>query len=446
MKSLDNSPITWMYRPYFDLGDSSCGPLHTKGIDFSYHNLICSSASVVGNPVTLVHPFTFREDLIRETDQFQYKVSNPLELPDELRTARWNTLCDYLINYYDLPGEGQLRVINLLSSLCLHESVLKYIPVFSSTEIATSEILAELACCRAASNLMLQPDAGSVHNQKELETIAVNVPSGTQLRLNAITHLISFSAKVFSDLSYCSHWQALGNQELENLKLSLGDFEYKLQESVYYRAVVLLSMLQKDREKVIREMDHCEFLAVSLTHECQDEVERIAAHENLTTVYESRTKEALWLGDVDLAEERARKMISMEPLYSRFRLQLGEILIKQRKFEEASEIYRSAARLGPPGTAIAWYMAGQCHEKIGDLGVAFDCYLASVQMDELAISAVERLSRLAPHFNNLALLKWNEVRLQQLQDQQREALSQTRTSYISEACSELKLAGEQLMS
>jgi tetratricopeptide (TPR) repeat protein len=435
-----------MYRSYFDLGDSDYGPLHTKGIEFSYRNLVSSSTSVVCNPITLIHPFTFREALIRESGQFQYKVSNPLELPDELRTVRWNTLCNYLNNYRDLSSEDQLRVISLLISLCLHESVLEYVPEVSGAEIGTNEIRAKQAYCRAVSNIMLQPDAGSLQNLGELETLAVNIPSGSQLRLNAIIDLIAFRAKVFSNLSYCSYWQALAHQELENLRLSISNFEYKLQESVYYRAVVLLSMLQKDRKKVIREMDHCEFLAVSLTYECQDEVERIAAHENLTTVYESRTKEALWLGDVDLAEERARKMISMEPLYSRFRLQLGEILIKQRKFEEASEIYRSAARLGPPGTAIAWYMAGQCHEKIGDLGVAFDCYLASVQMDELAISAVERLSRLAPHFNNLALLKWNEVRLQQLQDQQREALSQTRTSYISEACSELKLAGEQLMS
>lgn len=54
-----------------------------------------------------------------------------------------------------------------------------------------------------------------------------------------------------------------------------------------------------------------------------------------------------------MAESRARHLVEMEPLYPRYRLQLGEILLKQRKIEGEAKMYRSAARLGPPGTPIA---------------------------------------------------------------------------------------------
>jgi tetratricopeptide (TPR) repeat protein len=156
----------------------------------------------------------------------------------------------------------------------------------------------------------------------------------------------------------------------------------------------------------------------------------------------SRVKEALLLEDIDLAEERVRKIVELDPFYSVYRLELGEVLIKQGKFEEACKIYRSAARLGPPGTAIAWFMAGQCHEKLGEIDIACDCYLASVEMDELAISAVERINKLAPNLGNSALVNWSNIRLLQLREEEKIYDQQTRTSYIPEASSELKRSGQ----
>jgi tetratricopeptide (TPR) repeat protein len=193
-------------------------------------------------------------------------------------------------------------------------------------------------------------------------------------------------------------------------------------------------------------MDICQSLAEELTRECKNESERLSAYDTLITVFESRTKEALWLGDIDLAEERAKKMVAMEPLYSRYRLQLGEILLKQNKFEEAAKIYRSATRLGPPGMAIAWFMAGQCHERLREIDIACDCYLASLQMDELAISAVEKINKLAPRLGNSMLTDWSTMRLEQLREQQGGMVSKTKTSYIPEAASALKLAGERELS
>ena len=144
-----------------------------------------------------------------------------------------------------------------------------------------------------------------------------------------------------------------------------------------------------------------------------DEVQKILADENLHPL-QSRTKEAIWLGDLDLAEQRARRMIEVDPLDPRARMEVGEVLVSKGDIVQAAEFYRSAAELGPPGTAIAWFMAGQCYESLDDPEHASDCYLATLRVDPLGISAAERLVDITKLTGNTALNRWAEIRLQEL--------------------------------
>ncbi|MBW4613526.1 MAG: tetratricopeptide repeat protein [Desmonostoc vinosum HA7617-LM4] len=443
MSLIEQSPIVSLYRPYFDLGTFNGGPLHLYGIEFSYHNLIHQASVNYG--IQVIYPSSFRESLVRETGMKEYEVDNPLQLDDGLRTKRWSKLCEYLTQYQELQPTTKLLVIKVLKSLCLHRAILEYVPAMSELEIASGSVSAKLALCRAISNLLLQEYEGKVDrsNLKELENIAKHTPLGTLTRLSAVLQLVVRYAKNFRDLESAEFWRAIATEELQKLQSSLNDFDYKLFTSIYYRAVVFVPLLQRDKDKVIQEMDVCQAYAESLT--CVNEEQQKVALENQCIILESRTKEALWLGDLELAEERARKVAQMDSLDPRYRLELGEVLIKCGKIEEAIKMYRSATRLGPPRTAIAWFMAGQCHEKLGELDIACDCYLASIQMDSLAISAVERLNRLAPRLGNSALVNWTNRRLSELREQQKTTANQPKTSYIPEASSELKKAGEAIM-
>ncbi len=442
MSLIEQSSIISLYRPYFDLGTFNGGPLHLYGIELNYSNLINEVSVNYG--IQVINPPLFRESLLRETRMDEYGVDNPLQLKNELRTERWSKLCEYLTQYQELEETTKLLVIRVLKSLCLHQAILDYVPEISQIEIS-NEISAKLALCRAISNLLLQEHEGKVDksNLKELENIARYAPVGTLTRLNAVLQLVVRYAKSFRDLESAKFWRAIATKEIQNLQFLLDDFSYKLFTSIYYRAVVFVPLLLRDKNKVIEEMDICQAYAESLT--CLNEEQQKVALENQCIILESRTKEALWLSDLELAEERARKAIQMDSLDPRYRLELGEVLIKLGKIEEAAKMYRSATRLGPPRTAIAWFMAGQCYEKLGELDIACDCYLASIQMDSLAISAVERLSRLAPNLGNSALVNWSDMRLSELREQQKNIANQPRTSYIPEASSELKRAAEAIM-
>ncbi|MEQ9625078.1 tetratricopeptide repeat protein [Coleofasciculus chthonoplastes] len=437
---LNSSPIAWLNRPYFDLGPFNGGCRHVYGIELNYRNLI--SDAPVAYKMQVNHSPYFRESLLKETGMVQYRVNNPLQLANELRTERWNKLCDYLTHYQELQPATKLRVMNLLRSLCLHQTVLEYVPEMSDSEVASDPALAALAWCRAISNLILSYDYGKLNNLNEIEIIATNAPSSSQVRFSAAIQLVVEYAKTFKDVASAELWCSVATKEIQDLRPLLNDFDYKLLMSIYYRATSFVPLLHGDQEKVIQEMDLCEFYGESLT--CENEEQQILANENRNILTESRTKEALWLGELDLAEERSRRLVEWEPLDPRYRLELGEILIKLGKIEEATKEYGSATRLGPPGSEIAWFMMGQCYQALGELEMACDCYLASLKIDPEAISALEKLVNLAPSLGNSALVNWSKRRLIELQEQKQRMFAKPKRSYISEASSELKTTAETM--
>lgn len=419
MFSLDSSPKAWFNQIYLDLGNFQGGSPHHYKVEFSYNHLVNQTSVPYQVQVNL--PESFREFLVRESGLCQYQVKNPLELAPELRTQQWQTLCNHLTDYAALTRATQVKVIKLLNSLSFHQAVLEYVPPISEVEIASDSDSAALGFLRAMSKSVLHSDRHLPYNLKELETIAQNAPAGHISRITAGLQILVELAKTFRDIEGAEFWRSIVTQEVEAIIPSLDAFTAGLLMSVYYRAAVFVPLLKKEQAKVIAEMDLCQAYAESLSGETQEQ--QIISYENQSIIGESRTKEALWLRDFDLAEERARKLVERDILDPRYRLELGEILLKREKVEEAVQVYRRATRLGPPGTAVAWFMAGQCYQSLGELELACDCYLACLHCDPLAISAVKRLSKVASVLGDKKLVCWCQLRLSQLEQEKQKMAS-----------------------
>lgn len=419
MFSIDSSPKAWLNQIYLDLGNFQGGSPHHYKVEFSYNHLLDQTS--VSYQVQVSLPESFREFLIRESGLYQYQVNNPLELAPELQTQRWQILCEHLTNYPALTKSTQVKVIKILSSLCFHQAVLEYVPPMSAVEIARDSDSATLAFLRAMSNFILHSDRHLPYNLKELETIAQNAPLGHMARITAGLQILVELAKTFRDVEGAEFWRSIVTQEIELIVPLLDAFTAGLLMSVYYRAAVFVPLLKKDQAKVIAEMDLCQAYAESLSGETQEQ--QIIIYENQSIIGESRTKEALWLRDFDLAEERARKLVERDILDPRYRLELGEVLLKREKVKEAAQVYRSATRLGPPGTAVGWFMAGQCYQSLGELELAYDCYLACLHCDPLAISAIKRLSQIAPFLGDDKFACWCKLRLSQLEQEKQKMVA-----------------------
>jgi tetratricopeptide (TPR) repeat protein len=138
-----------------------------------------------------------------------------------------------------------------------------------------------------------------------------------------------------------------------------------------------------------------------------DAAQELKFRENLHPVMESRTKEALWLGDLDLALERALAVVDIDPYDSKAWLELGQVRLRRQELASAAETYAFAAVLGPPASAIARHMAAVCFRDLGQPLLAAFFFKAAVEVDPLAISPREQIQALPDLPALTALKEWN---------------------------------------
>jgi tetratricopeptide (TPR) repeat protein len=409
--SIEQSFTASLYRPYLDLGPFHGGPLHVWGIEFDYRSL--TEGKQYPRIQSVMAP-SFREVLVRETGLLEYGLQDPLELPRAIQTERWQQLCDYLIRFSQLTQLEQMQVARLLGKLCLYQAVLQYVPEMTSEDITSGEIPAQLAYARAQARYVLSADGtGQPYSLAEFEILATHAPRGGLARINALYQMVVQNVKDAYRLSEVEHWLPLHLKEIQIAKSELDEYTYKLLMSRYHRVGGFLPQMRRDKEGTVHEMELAQHYAESMPQ--NDESQCIGRLEMIYPVLESRTKEALWLGDLQLAEERARRLVEIAPCESRARLHLGEVLLERNKVEEAAEIYRSAVCYGPPGTEIAWFMAGQCYEDLGRLDEALGAYLAAFRLDPQGISTAERIAALAYQTGNKLLERWCAPVLSDLQ-------------------------------
>lgn len=404
-------PITaYLFRPYLDLspgGDEV--PLHARGIELAHRVWTCPDMPQIWfQRLISTH---LRVSLKAEALLDGVAVRDPRELPLDQRSERWSLLCDALDNWDSQPVDAQLRLTRLLMSLCFYETVLVLVPPPQPETMAASESAARLAIARASSRLGLHMDGllSGAYQPDDLMLIARHAPQG-KARFNAAVHLMIQAVKHRNDPQGAKQWAA---EALAAARALHSDpFHYPLVLSRYYRAYGFIPQFQGERQLLVAVMDQAEEYAHAVPRRTPDEA--LLADDNLYSLLESRTKEALWLGDLAGAEERARRLVELAPLDAKAWIELGEVLLHRERVAEAATAYRTAMRYGPPGTAVAAFMAGQCHEELGEQELACAAYLAALRADPFGVAAARRLRTLANRMGDQALTRWCEYRLERL--------------------------------
>jgi tetratricopeptide (TPR) repeat protein len=400
----------YLYRPFLDLGPVvEGGPLHPWGVEFACRSLLEER----GYPwIYAEYPPSFREGLLRLTGLPRYRVRDPRELAPALRTPRWQRLCDALDRYDASPLEVRCRVVRLLGKLGLYRAVLDRVTEPGAQELGSSAPAAELAYLRVLARVLISEDGEGPFDPAEFARLATHAPRGSPVRILALNHLAVQHAKRGDDIAAVERGLRLHHAEIQRARPGLDEVGYAVQMSRHHRAAGFLPMLRGDRAGVVREMEQCQRYAERLPRDTLEQ--RIAADELLHAALESRTKEALWLGDLGLAEARARRLVDLCPLDPVGRDHLAQVLLEQGRLEEALDVYLSAARLGAPEAEAAWFMAGQCYEALGAPERACDAYLTALRYDPLGISAAERLAAVADRIGNAVLADWSRMRLAEL--------------------------------
>lgn len=293
--------------------------------------------------------------------------------------------------------------------MCLYQPLLDLIPLdhFEAGRAAPDAL--RLAFWRASAHYIHNlPERTSDYPAADMsvfEDIALNAPTAVPECFNATTKVFVHGAKNRRETAELVRWSNRLETALVRTIAGADEFTTGLFTSRFYRSLGFLPQLAGDKKALERTMDLAESHARNIKPVTP--AQRLLYRENLHAVMESRTKEALWLGDKDVALSRSLKVIEVDPCDSKAWAELGEVRYLRQEWKEASEAYSTAAMLGPPASAIGRYMAGLCFRKLGQDMLAALFLKDTLECDPLGISPRHRINEL-PNIAVLDALKhWN---------------------------------------
>jgi len=377
---------TWLLRPFIDLGPCITGPLYARGIEAYWRAFVDAKALPFALQRTL--PPAFREQLIKEARDARYEVADPRELREPLRTSRWQAMCDALDDWGGLSPERRFRLVVLLHSLCLYEPVLKLVAPAGQGLDRRDDRSVDLAYWRASARYALGlPDSTSDYVEADLsafELIMEDAPDAVPAAFNSALKIFVHKVKTGAPLAELESRAIRLERSLVDSVGGLDAFTRALLASRYHRAIGFLPQRRGDRGEVVRQMDLAERHALAMRP--QTDAEQLLYLENLHPLMESRTKEALWLGDTDLALARSLKVVELDPYDSKAWVEVGEVRMLRKEWSRAAEAYVVAGMLGPPASAIGRHMAGVCFRELGEDLLAAFFFKEALEVDPLGIS------------------------------------------------------------
>jgi tetratricopeptide (TPR) repeat protein len=398
----------WMLRPYLDLTPADVGPLHVQCIEQGW-NALTDANSPRFIPQRAMPP-GFRVQLGQEAG-VAYALRDPRELPEHLRSERWNALCRLLDGWRDLPGEQQCRLASLLHSMCLYDVLLRLIPETEDPVDPNGADGIHLMFWRASASFLGKQLKRATSYQREdmavFQRIALMASDAVPDRFNATAKIFVHKAKTGAAVSELVEWGNLYEKALQAASPGMDDFTAALYTSRFYRGIGFLPQRKGDKADVIRLMELAESHARKMKPETS--AQTVLYRENLHALLESRTKEALWLGDKDLALARALGVVEIDPFDAKAWAEVGEVRWLREEWREASEAYAVAAMLGPPASAVGRHMAGVCLRKLDMPLLSALLFKEALETDPLGISPRVQIEDL-PDIEALEVLKrWNDA-------------------------------------
>jgi hypothetical protein len=394
-------PAADLFRPYLNLSDPGrYTPLHAWRAPFAFDALQTKNYYF---RLQRTLPASFRNSLTEIGGLQDYNVDTPLRLSVELQTPRWSELCDQVKRFGTLSTLQRALVSNVLNTLGFFDMVLSLNP---RRPISWDEDGSLLALTVAIAQYVNYLDGRNRdYSIRVFEEIATHAPHQSVVRLIAILHMIVQNARLTKNVEAVGYWNEIGLACLNQLQAVVDPFMVAILSSRYYRGASFYGFMIGDPARVVADMNRAEMHANAAQSE-GDPRRDIIRNENFYPLMESRSKEAIWIGDHDLAEARLRRVIEVDPYDAKIWIELAELLASTTRYREAAAAYHRAARLGPPGREIAWFMAGQCHEKLDETEMAMSCYWNALQIDPLGISSLQKLRTAAETANDQALAYW----------------------------------------
>lgn len=391
MYIFDKEMAFYTNRPMVDLGPyCSHGLFINQGIDLARGSLVENhmSARIDGGLLG-----STRARIGQASGRIEYLVYNPSEVAPDVRNESWTILCEYCENIEKLDNKSSTDLLWLLYKMAFHKFVLHIGERLLGLNSCTGRH--EAHCIMGLSSYALSVDGCHSLDMSYFEKAYGEGRMGSWSSIESSYFYGQINARTVGNTEALSFWLSKHKKEIEAADVDPHGLARLW--SRYFRIHAILPQLEGRLEEMVSDMEQAEYWLTQMKQESA--VQRAEYRALSYACSESRIKEALVLGDFDLAETRAQRAISSEPSDGRLFMHLGQVLIEKECYSFAIDAYKKALLLSPTGAEVAWFMIGQCYESMGELWPALHCYRQALLIDSLAISAREGALRLAEALN-----------------------------------------------
>lgn len=393
---------SWLLRSYIDLRPTPCkGIFHPHGVDHAFRVMTHGDAPP---PLQVSLPRALRTALLRKAGRARLDVDDPLRVPYAERSPGWHLLCDYLNALDHLAAQDIVAAVHVVSRLCMYAGVLLYAPQPKAQAMSQDESWAQVAWLRAHAAYMVQEEADETPVDGALRAVVAYAPRGGVAQLNALHQLCLRSVRHGGNPAALAAWVAQSETALMGVEDRLMPTQAAILRSRVHRMAALAAQLDDRLDAAHASLNRAE----AYVHACGPRTpqEELAQSEALAAILEARSQRAVALQDAALAERYLRQLTELCPLDGRARLLYGEALLARGNVLSAMSEYRWATRLAPPDEEIAWFMLGQCHERLGHNDAAFDAYLNALALAPGNPAAARRMRALVKGLVPMGMAVW----------------------------------------
>ncbi|HEV3319925.1 MAG TPA: hypothetical protein VG053_09415 [Solirubrobacteraceae bacterium] len=392
------SHVPWVfgvYRPFFDLGDPGPGPLMALGPGLAFGAWADRDAEPGRPNLQRMLPPAFRQSLCQQAGLPAYDVWDPLQLDERHWTPRWEDICTGLAHFDHLEIEERVLLMRVLMMLAMWEALIYYLPDYADCRERPTDAEATLSYLYAFAEHMLHLGAPrGAYTPRRIERVARRAPRGSRAAFAAQSKMLIYSARFAPSADDATAWAQRARESLEGFDYSPNSYSGLMWWSRFHRAVAYVPYLRGDCEGALRHMSIAETYGRRLLPRTSDE--QVLKSENLYTILESTAKTLIDAGRLVEAEAVTLRSMRYNPWDSKTSLELGNIRFRLGKHRLAAEAYEAAACIGPPGTEIAAYLAGEARMYMGERESARHLFLLSLTADHHGRSPRRRLDDLEP--------------------------------------------------
>jgi hypothetical protein len=299
-KTSPSNFILWQYRPYFDLTPKApYGNWQTEGLVLAINTYVrdidFARLHGIGTP-------SVRKSIVNQAGMPEYDVDDPRQLNDKLQSEYWKALCEDMNRFHALSPNRQSRILWLLHRLHMPKAILN-LPLNES---------GDHQLFRGMSSISLFANGDISRIERMPLFVAADSEEGW-VSVEATYCLAAIYGKFLKRADDNEYWSDVHREYLDKW--------YRNHDALlsrYYRVAAFAPMLRGDYPQMTRMMDAAE----ALIRGCEDSPFNNVIKE---AMWESRVKEAMMLGDLKLAEDRALKYVETAPRFPLAYFTLGQV-------------------------------------------------------------------------------------------------------------------------